>query len=35
MAIHPLAIDQFPEALDLMRKGGSLKVQVAGKHDLN
>jgi len=35
MVTHSFDIDDFPEALDLVRKGGGLKVQIARNHDLN
>ena len=31
MVTHTFGIDRFPEALDLVRKGGGLKVQIAGR----
>ena len=35
MVTHTFAIDQFPEALDLVRNGGGLKVQIARSQHLS
>ncbi len=35
MVTHSFDLDHFQDALDLVRKGGGLKVQVGGRPDLN
>ena len=35
MVTHTFSLDEFPQAVDLVRKGAGLKVQVAGRRDGN